>query len=195
MELSGEHVAPAPRARVWDALNDPAVLKACIPGLQSLEKTSDTEFAAVVAARIGPVNARFKGRVTLSALDPPNGYTISGEGTGGAAGFARGEARVRLADADGGATRLTWEADARVGGKLAQVGSRLVGGVAKRLADEFFSKFAGHVAGGAAPAEDPPASEAPAPKRRKRLGLWVLAAAAMAAGALAAALAGGGTAF
>ena len=192
MELSGEHVAPAPRARVWDALNDPAVLEACIPGLQSLEKTSDTEFAAVVAARIGPVNARFKGRVTLSDLDPPNGYTISGEGTGGAAGFARGEARVRLADADGGATRLTWEADARVGGKLAQVGSRLVGGAARRLADEFFSKFAGHVAGGAAPAEA--GEEAPAPKRRKRLGPWVLAA-AVAAGALAAALAGGGAAF
>ena len=198
MELSGEHVAPAPRARVWDALNDPAVLEACIPGLQSLEKTSDTEFAAVVAARIGPVNARFKGRVTLSDLDPPNGYTISGEGTGGAAGFARGEARVRLADADGGATRLTWEADARVGGKLAQVGSRLVGGAAKRLADEFFSKFAGHVAGGAARAEageEAPAAEASAPKRRKRLGLWVLAAAAVAVGALAAALASGGAAF
>lgn len=169
MDLSGAHDIPAPRARVWAALNDPAALESCIPGLQSLEKTSDTEFAAVVAARIGPVSARFKGRVTLSDIDPPNGYTIAGEGAGGAAGFARGSARVRLADAGGGATRLTWEADARIGGKLAQVGSRLVGGAAKRLANEFFSKLAGHVAP-AAPdgeADDTPPAGPPAPKKRR----------------------------
>ncbi len=159
MELGGEHLIHASREHVWAALNDPAVLEACIPGVQGLEKRSDTEFAATVAAKIGPVNARFRGAVTLSDLDPPNGYTIAGEGTGGAAGFARGRARVRLADADGGATRLAWEADVHVGGKLAQIGSRLVGGVAKRLAGAFFDALSERI-GGSGAASDVPLADA-----------------------------------
>lgn len=184
MDLRGEHVIEAPRERVWEALNDPAVLEACIPGLERLEKRSDTEFAATVAARIGPVSARFQGTVTLSALDPPNSYRIGGEGTGGVAGFAKGGAHVRLADADGGATRLAWDADVQVGGKLAQVGSRLIGGTAKRLADEFFGAFSALVenADGTEPAPAP-AEEAKAPPARGRLLWWAAAAVAVVAAA------------
>ena len=183
MKLEGERTIPAPRAQVWAALNDPAALEACIPGIESLEKRSDTEFAATVAARIGPVSARFRGAVTLSDLDPPNGYRIAGEGTGGAAGFARGAASVRLADAEGGATRLVWEADAQVGGKLAQIGSRLVGGAARRLAGEFFDALSEHVAAEKAAPEDG-APAAPPPGRVRRLLPWAgIAAAVLAAAA------------
>ncbi len=184
MDLRGEHIIEAPRGRVWEALNDPAVLEACIPGLERLEKRSDTEFAATVAARIGPVSARFQGTVHLSDLDPPNGYRIGGEGTGGVAGFAKGSAHVRLADADGGATRLAWEADVQVGGKLAQVGSRLIGGTAKRLADEFFGAFSALVenADGTEPAPAP-AEQAKAPPARGRLLWWAAAAVAVVAAA------------
>ncbi|HET6621156.1 MAG TPA: carbon monoxide dehydrogenase subunit G [Dongiaceae bacterium] len=147
MDLTGEYRIPAPREAVWAALNDPDVLKACIPGCEELNKTSDTEFAARVVAKIGPVKAGFGGKVTLSDLDPPNGYTITGEGQGGAAGFAKGGAKVRLEAADGGtATILHYSADAQIGGKLAQIGSRLVEGSAKKLADEFFAAFAARVA-------------------------------------------------
>lgn len=184
MKLEGERTIPAPRAQVWAALNDPAALEACIPGIESLEKRSDTEFAATVAARIGPVNARFRGAVTLSELDPPNGYRISGEGTGGAAGFARGAAAVRLADAEGGATRLAWEADAQVGGRLAQIGSRLVGGAARRLAGEFFDALSEHVAAGkAAPEDVAPAAAAPEGRIRRLLPWAGVAAAALATAA------------
>ena len=183
MRLEGERTIPAPRAQVWAALNDPAALEACIPGIESLEKRSDTEFAATVAARIGPVSARFRGAVTLSDLDPPNGYRIAGEGTGGAAGFARGAASVRLADAEGGATRLVWEADAQVGGKLAQIGSRLVGGAARRLVGEFFDALSEHVAAEKAAPEDG-APAAPPPGRVRRLLPWAgIAAAVLAAAA------------
>lgn len=143
MDLTGDYRIPAPRETVWAALNDPEVLKACIPGCEELNKNSDTEFVAKVVAKIGPVKASFGGKVTLSDIDAPNGYTITGEGQGGAAGFAKGGAKVRLESVDnGGATILHYAADAQIGGKLAQIGSRLVEGSAKKLADEFFAAFA-----------------------------------------------------
>lgn len=147
MTMTGEQQLAAPREKVWRALNDADVLKACIPGCEELEKVSDTEFRATARTKIGPVSARFKGRVALSDLDPPNGYTISGEGEGGVAGFAKGGATVALADKDGG-TLLTYSVDAQIGGKLAQLGQRLVNGAAKKLADEFFKKFAAAVEAG-----------------------------------------------
>ena len=150
MTMQGEVVLPAGREKVWTALNDPDVLKSCIPGCQELEKTSDTGFRAVAKLSIGPVKATFKGAVTLSDLDSPNGYTISGEGQGGVAGFAKGGAKVRLEDAEGG-TRLTYDVDAQVGGKIAQLGGRLINGVAKKYADEFFANFAKALS----PAENP----------------------------------------
>lgn len=159
MEIKGEYRIAAPREKVFAALNDPAILQACIPGCESLEKTSDTEMKAKVRMRIGPVSAAFSGKVTLSDLDPPNGYRISGEGQGGAAGFAKGGAVVTLKE-DAGDTVLTYNVDAQVGGKIAQVGARLIDGTAKKLADEFFSKFATMV-GGPPPAEAA-VSEAPA---------------------------------
>lgn len=156
MELTGDYHIPAPRETVWAALNNPEILKACIPGCEELNKTSDTEFVARVVAKIGPVKAGFNGKVTLSDLDPPAGYTISGEGQGGAAGFAKGGAKVRLEPAEGGAaTVLHYAADAQIGGKLAQIGSRLVEGTARKLADEFFAAFAAQ----AAPAAEQPATQ------------------------------------
>ena len=170
MEIKGEYRIAAPREKVFAALNDPAILQACIPGCESLEKTSDTEMKAKVRMRIGPVSAAFSGKVTLSDLDPPNGYRISGEGQGGAAGFAKGGAVVALKE-DGGDTILNYNVDAQVGGKIAQVGARLIDGTAKKLADEFFSKFATMVGGpppaeataSAAPAEAAVPTPAPAP--------------------------------
>lgn len=151
MEFSGEYRIPAPRQKVWEALNDPAILQQAIPGCESLEKTSDTELKASVRMRVGPVSAKFGGKVTLSDFDPPSSYRISGEGQGGAAGFAKGGAVVKLADDGGGGTVLTYTADAQVGGKIAQVGARLIEGTAKKLADEFFSKFVELVGGSAEP--------------------------------------------
>jgi carbon monoxide dehydrogenase subunit G len=146
MEIKGEYKIAAPRDKVFAALNDPAVLQACIPGCESLEKTSDTEMKAKVRMRIGPVSASFSGKVTLSDIDPPNGYRISGEGQGGAAGFAKGGAVVTLRE-DAGDTMLNYNVDAQVGGKIAQVGARLIDGTAKKLADEFFGKFVTVVGG------------------------------------------------
>ena len=140
MTMAGEVVLPADRHTVWEKLNDPEVLKGCIPGCESLERTGDAGFAAVAKVKVGPVKATFKGTVTLSDIDPANGYRISGEGNGGIAGFAKGGARVSLADADGG-TRLAYDVEANVGGKLAQLGGRLINGVAKKMADEFFANF------------------------------------------------------
>ncbi len=140
MEMTGRYQIPAPRDKVWAALNDPVVLKACIPGCEALDKVSDTEMTATVKAKVGPVSATFEGRVTLSDLDPPNSCTISGEGKGGAAGFAKGGADVTLAD-DDGMTLLTYTAKAQVGGKLAQVGARLIDATAKQMADQFFAAF------------------------------------------------------
>jgi uncharacterized protein len=145
MDMTGEYRIAAPRQKVWEALNNPEVLKAAIPGCESLEKLSDTEMAGKVAAKVGPVSARFSGKVTLSELDPPNGYRISGEGSGGAAGFAKGGATVHLVD-DGAGTLLTYKVDAQIGGKLAQIGSRLIEGTARKMADDFFGRFAAAVA-------------------------------------------------
>lgn len=141
MTMSGEIQLAAPREVVWEKLNDPEVLKACIPGCEELERTGDNGFSATAKMKVGPVSARFKGNVTLSDLDPPNGYKITGEGAGGVAGFAKGGAVVSLSDKDGG-TLLTYEVDAQIGGKLAQLGQRLINGTAKKLSDEFFAKFA-----------------------------------------------------
>src|SRR6266853_951023 len=159
MEIKGEYKIAAPRDKVFAALNDPSILQACIPGCESLEKTSDTEMKAKVRLRIGPVRASFPGEVPLSDIDPPNGYKISGEGQGGVAGFATGGAVVALRD-DGGATVLDYNVDAQVGGKIAQVGARLIDGTAKKLADEFFGKFATMV-GGPPPAAVDAAASAP----------------------------------
>jgi len=142
MKMQGEVLLPAGRDVVWAKLNDPAVLKACIPGCDELTKDDDTHFSAVARIKLGPVKATFKGKVALSELDPPNGYTISGEGEGGIAGFAKGGAKVALSDADGGGTKLRYDVDAQVGGKIMQLGSRLIDSVAKKYADEFFAKFA-----------------------------------------------------
>jgi uncharacterized protein len=151
MDMTGEFRIAASKEAVWKALNDPEVLRQCIPGCEELLKTSDTEFTAKVTVRVGPVKARFAGKVTLSDLDPPNGYKISGEGQGGAAGFANGGAVVRL-EADGDGTLLKYTVNASIGGKLAQIGARLIDGTARKLADEFFATFAALVAAGAAPA-------------------------------------------
>lgn len=146
MDMTGEYRIPASREAVWKALNDIDVLKQCIPGCDEIEQKSDTEFSAKVTAKVGPVKAKFGGNVTMSDLDPPNGYTISGEGTGGAAGFAKGGAKVALTE-DGGETVLTYTVNATVGGKLAQIGSRLIDSTAKKMAGQFFAKFAEVVGG------------------------------------------------
>src|SRR5476651_404423 len=146
MEIKGVYKIAASREKVFAALNDQAVLQACIPGCETLDKLSDTEMTAKVRLRIGPVSAAFTGKVTLSDIDPPNGYKISGEGQGGVAGFAKGGAVVKLTE-DGADTVLTYEVDAQVGGKLAQLGQRLINGSAKKLADEFFANFAKAVQG------------------------------------------------
>ena len=146
MTMTGEYQLPASQQAVWEKLNDPAVLKACIPGCQELNKTGDNGFQAVATIKIGPVKATFKGAVTLSDIDPPNGYKISGQGEGGVAGFAKGGATVKLAPKDGG-TLLTYDVEAQIGGKLAQLGQRLINGAAKKVADDFFNNFANAVKG------------------------------------------------
>jgi carbon monoxide dehydrogenase subunit G len=144
MTMSGEVLLAASRDVVWEKLNDPVVLKRCIPGCEELTRSGDNEFQAVAKMKVGPVSARFGGRVTLSDLDPPNGYRISGEGEGGVAGFAKGGATVALAEKDEG-TLLTYNVEAQIGGKLAQLGQRLISGSAKKLADQFFVNFANEV--------------------------------------------------
>lgn len=141
MLIEGEERIEAPIARVWDALNDPEVLQACIPGCESLEKSSDTTLAAVVTLKIGPIKARFAGEVELTNIRPPLSYTISGEGKGGIAGFAKGGADVALAEEAPDLTVLTYTARADVGGKIAQLGNRLIQSTSKKLAGEFFAKF------------------------------------------------------
>ena len=171
MKMTGEEVIAAPRQAVWDALNDPDILKQCITGCQEVRKKSDTEFEAKVTAKVGPVKASFVGDVKLSKLNPPRSYVISGEGKGGVAGFAKGSATVNLSDTGDAATKLSYDVDAQVGGKLAQIGSRLIDSTAKKMANEFFGKFAEEVGGDAGPAETPaepapaaePAEETPAP--------------------------------
>jgi carbon monoxide dehydrogenase subunit G len=152
MKMNGEQLIGAPRQRVWDALNDPDVLRQCIPGCQSLEKESDERMKATVAIKVGPIGARFNGDVTLSELDPPNGYVITGEGQGGTAGFAKGGARISLTDENGG-TRLTYVVDADVSGRLAQLGGVIIDATAKQLAGVFFKRFGEIVAASSEPGQ------------------------------------------
>jgi uncharacterized protein len=140
MEMTGEQLIPLSQQDTWNALNDPQILKDCIPGCESMERASDNQYDVVLVAKVGPVSARFKGKMTITESDPPRAYTLVFEGQGGAAGFAKGAANVELTSQDT-ATVLSYSAKATIGGKLAQVGSRLVDGVAKKLAGEFFASF------------------------------------------------------
>ena len=185
MNFTGRYVIPAPAEAVWAALNDPEILKYCIPGCEEIEKTSPTDFIAVATLKIGPVKAKFRGKVALSDLDPPFRCKLSGEGQGGVAGFAKGGADVELTPQDGG-TLLTYAAQASVGGKLAQIGQRLIDGAAKQIADDFFARFSQAIAA-AAPApelapdpqvEPTPSSPSPAQPGAKREGrgaeIWMV---------------------
>ncbi len=185
MKLNGENLINAKPEKVWEALNDPEILRQAIPGCQSLEKISDTEFKATVGTKIGPVQAKFNGQVELLDLDPPNGYTISGSGSGGAAGNAKGSAKVSLTP-EGDGTRLSYDVDAQVTGKLAQLGSRLIDSTAKMLAGQFFNKFeklvsepveeAGEVSASSAAAQPTIASTRPATPAWA----WIVGAAVLA---------------
>jgi hypothetical protein len=159
MDITGRYRIAAPRDLVWAALNDPEVLRRCIPGCQSLEQKSPTEMAAKVALKIGPISATFTGAVTLEDLNPPASYVIVGQGQGGAAGFAKGRALVELSETDGGETELAYTAKAEVGGKLATLGGRLIQATSKKLADDFFGAFVREVGG----------DEASAPPEKKSL--------------------------
>ena len=163
MKMSGENVIQASREAVWEALNDPVALQESIPGAQDVTKVSDDEFTATVQAKVGPVRATFKGKIKLEDIDPPNGYTITGDGSGGAAGFAKGSAKVELRQGEAGSTVLAYDVDASVGGKLAQIGQRLIQGTAKKMADQFFENFAARFNEPSEPAAAP-AHEAPAPE-------------------------------
>ena len=145
MDMTGEQRIPLPRQQVWEALNDPAILQACIAGCESIERVTDTEYKVAMTAAIGPVKAKFAGKLVLSDLDPPSSYALAFEGSGGAAGFGKGGAKVRLTE-DGAVTILSYEATASVGGKLAQIGSRLIDGVARKMAEDFFVRFNATVA-------------------------------------------------
>jgi len=170
MEMTGEQLIPVPQAEVWRGLNDPEVLKACIAGCESIEKVSDNEYKVVIVAAVGPVKAKFSGKLVLADLNPPTSYSLSFEGSGGAAGFGKGGAQVSL-KTEGAATRLTYSAKASVGGKLAQVGSRLIDGVARKMADDFFAAFNEKLAGPAAKPADAAASAGG--KRKIHPAWWV----------------------
>src|SRR5215467_7671351 len=165
MEMTGEQLIPVPQAEVWRGLNDPEVLKACIAGCESIEKVTDAEYKVVIVAAVGPVKAKFNGKLLLSDLNPPNSYSLSFEGSGGAAGFGKGGAQVAL-KSEGAATRLSYSAKASVGGKLAQVGSRLIDGVARKMADDFFAAFNDKLAG-SAPAKSGEAAAPSSGAKRK----------------------------
>ncbi|MEK6209613.1 MAG: carbon monoxide dehydrogenase subunit G [Pseudomonadota bacterium] len=154
MEMTGEQLIPLPQQQVWESLNDPGILKACIPGCDSIEKVSDTEYKVVMTAAIGPVKAKFNGKLLLADLNPPHSYSIAFEGSGGAAGFGKGAAQVSLLP-EGSGTRLTYKAAASVGGKLAQIGSRLIDGVARKMSEDFFARFNATVAPTGTPAAAP----------------------------------------
>jgi len=160
MELTESHALPVPQQRAWEALNDTAILQACIPGCESIEADGENAWAVALVAAVGPVKARFKGRMELTDIEPPNRYTIHFEGQGGAAGFGKGSAQVMLEPAGDEATTLSYTASAQVGGKLAQIGSRLVDGAARKIAAEFFRRFGEQLGGGASADEN--AGEAPA---------------------------------
>lgn len=189
MQMTGEQQIAAPRQKVWEALNDPAVLAQCIPGCQSLEREGGDRFVAVAEVKIGPIGARFKGNVQLSDIDAPNGYTITGSGNGGIAGSAKGGAKVRLSDAPGGGTLVSYEVEAEVGGRMAQLGGPIIDATAKNLAGKFFTKFGEVVSGqGATAAAEaapqaaevahapvtaaPGAAPAPAPAGSQPAPLW-----------------------
>lgn len=174
MEMTGEQLIPLPQQQVWEALNDPGILKACIPGCESIEKVSDAEYKVVMTAAIGPVKAKFNGKLLLADLNPPHSYSIAFEGTGGVAGFGKGSAQVSLLP-EGSGTRLTYKATASVGGKLAQIGSRLIDGVAKKMSDDFFARFNATVA----PAPGPAVSPAGTGKARWGVPAWAWAAGAI----------------
>jgi carbon monoxide dehydrogenase subunit G len=165
MDMTGERRIPAPRQTVWEALNDPEVLKASIPGCESLEKLADDEMKATAAVKVGPISARFSGKVQLTDINAPNSYRISGEGQGGVAGFAKGGANVALAD-DGADTLLSYQVNAQVGGKLAQLGGRLIDATAKQMADAFFDRFSKQVQAMSPAAGSSPESVAPGPTAR-----------------------------
>ncbi len=174
MEMTGEQLIPVPQEKVWRGLNDPEVLKACITGCESIDKVSDNEYKVALVAAVGPVKAKFTGKLLISDLNPPNSYSIAFEGSGGAAGFGKGGSQVKLVP-EGSSTRLSYAAKATVGGKLAQIGSRLVDGVARKMADDFFVKFNALMSGPA-----PSAAEAtiPAPVQAEATPfnpLWLVA--------------------
>jgi uncharacterized protein len=190
MEFTGQYLIPASPQTVWAAINDAEILKACIPGCEQMEKTDPTHFIAATTLKIGPVKATFKGRVELSEMDPPRRCVLKGEGQGGVAGFARGEAEVLLTPQEGG-TALSYTAKATVGGKLAQIGQRLIDGAAKQIADNFFARFAAtlsakpagpdavapeQVPAAPAPAENAPVTEPQPRTRREGLApeIWVI---------------------
>lgn len=172
MEMSSSQTIPAPQQRTWEALNDPETLKICIPGCDSIEKVSDTEYHLSMAAKVGPVSARFKGKMTLSDVNAPNAYKVVFEGQGGAAGFAKGSADVRLVPESAEATRLEYTVHAQVGGKLAQIGSRLIDGAAKKMADQFFTAFAVHLSQHDAETDAEPGDAAAPPSDKKRWAFW-----------------------
>ncbi|MEP6944011.1 MAG: carbon monoxide dehydrogenase subunit G [Betaproteobacteria bacterium] len=183
MEMKGSRVVPASVEQTWQALNDPDALKACIAGCETVERVSDNEFRVVMTARVGPVSAKFNGRISLTDVVPPTSYTLRFEGQGGAAGFANGEAQVALAAEEQG-TRIDYAAKAQVGGKLAQIGSRLIDGVAAKVADDFFACFAARLGAAPEPAAavpGPPDVQAVAMRRLWiRLALAIVIVAAMA---------------
>jgi len=160
MEMKGARVVPTDVDTTWRALNDPEVLRACIPGCESIDRISDTEYRLVMTARVGPVSAKFSGRLTLADIAAPRSYTLKFEGQGGAAGFANGTAKVELSPADGG-TRIEYAVNAQVGGKLAQIGSRLIDGAAAKVADDFFARFVARGGGGPPAAAEAVAAPAP----------------------------------
>jgi carbon monoxide dehydrogenase subunit G len=170
MEITQTRTIAAPPARVWQALNDPDTLKASVPGCEAFERSGDNEYRATVAARVGPVAAKFVGRLKLADVEPPNGYTLRFEGQGGAAGFASGEAKVSLAPAPGNQTTVNYAVKAQVGGKIAQIGSRLVDAAAVKLADDFFARFSAQVA---PPAEIATAAPAATPTVEPGARHWV----------------------
>ncbi len=173
MELKGERRLAADRATSWAALNDVEVLKACVPGCESITATGENAFDIAMTAAIGPVKSRFKGKLALADVDAPNAYTMKFDSSGGAAGFARGEARVSLAEIDAQQTQLTYVVNVQVGGKLAQVGSRLIDAAAGAMADKFFEAFGAHLRARAEPASTAAAESASAPAAAS-IGFWSL---------------------
>ena len=163
MEMTNTRIVPAPPAAVWTALNDPATLQASIPGCESMERVGDDEWRATMAVKVGPVSARFSGTMRMTESTPPTGYTLKFEGQGGAAGFANGEAKVSLAPTESGQTALTYAVKAQVGGKLAQIGSRLIDGAAAKIAEEFFERFSLQVAPAGAALPEPAIADGRAP--------------------------------